>query len=79
MEKIWHKTAEGDYPKVFGEYEHQYYPQIPCLVLLERQQMYGVRYWNVTEECWDDEDCDDYCCDKEGVVEWAYLDDLTKL
>ena len=37
---------------------------------------YGVRYWNVTEQCWDDEECDDYECSKDAIDEWAYLDDL---
>ena len=29
---------------------------------------YGVRYWNVTEQCWDDEECDDYECSKDAIV-----------
>lgn len=34
---------------------------------------YGVRYWNVTEKCWDDEECDDYECSKDAIEEWACL------
>ena len=79
MEKIWHKTAKGDYPKVFAPYSQESYPQIPCLVFMEKPRGYGVRFWNVTEECWDDEECDDYYCDKDNVSEWAYLDELAKL
>lgn len=74
MDKKWHYTKDGDYPVVFGEYINQSYPQIPCLVL--RNGMYGVRYWNVTEECWDDEECDDYFCDKDGIEHWKYLDPI---
>ena len=73
MEK-WHYTEKGDYPKVFGDYKHQRYPQIPCLV--EYKRTYCVRYWNVTEECWDDEECDDFFCDKEDVTRWMYIDPL---
>ena len=70
-----HKTAFGDYPKPYGEYLNQDYPQIPCLVF---SYFIGIRYFNVTEQCWDDEDCDDYCMDKNSVDEWVYLDDIIK-
>ena len=43
---------------------------------LLRLYMKHHRYWNVTVQCWDDEECDDYECDKEAVEEWAYLDDI---
>ncbi len=74
---LFHKTSE-EVPQVYGEYESEHYPQIPCLVkgYLSTGYGYGVRYWNVTEQCWDDEECDDYECDKDKVEEWAYLDEL---
>ena len=78
MKKIWYFTDKDGYPKVFGKYENKHYPQIPCLVQTKRRD-YGVRYWNVTEECWDDEECDDYYCDKDFVVKWAYLDKLINI
>ena len=74
MDKKWHYTKDGDYPVIFGEYEKKHYPQIPCLV--ELRGGYGVRYWNPTEECWDDEECDDYECEKDSVERWMYLDPL---
>ena len=75
--KIWHYTKDNDYPVVFGKYENEQYPQIPCLVELEMPgSWYGVRFWNATLKCWDNEECDDYSCDKEGVVRWMYLDVL---
>lgn len=77
MEKIWHKTKEGDYPKVFGEYCEKQYPQIPCLV--EFKYKYCICYWNVVEDCWDDEEGDDYFCRKEDITRWDYLEDLINL
>lgn len=74
---LFHKTKD-EVPQAYGKYEDEVYPQIPCLVKghLSTGYGYGVRYWNVTEQCWDDEECDDYECDKEAVEEWAYLDDI---
>lgn len=59
-------------------HKNEVYPQIPCLVKgqLSTGYGYGVRYWNVECQVWDDEECDDYECDKEAVEEWAYLDDI---
>ena len=74
INNIWHHTKDGDYPTLIGAYANQNYPQIPCLI--KDKQGYGIRYWNVTEQCWDDEECDDYYCDKEAVTMWAYLDDI---
>lgn len=70
----WHYTNQGDYPIATGEYLQNTYPQIPCLVLY--RGMYCVRYWNVTEECWDDEECDDFFCRKDMVDKWLYIDDI---
>lgn len=73
----WHYTKDNDYPKILNKYITQRYPQIPCLVL--RNGMYGVRYWNVTEQCWDDEQCDDYDCAPNEVEKWLYIDLLEAL
>lgn len=70
----WHYPQKGEYPVIYGEYEHKHYPQIPCLVF--HRGMYGVRFWNCTEECWDDEECDDFYCSKEEVEKWMYIDSL---
>ena len=68
----WHTPEEE--PKPTGRYAEQSYPQIPCLVELIHFG-YGVRYWNVKEKCWDDEACDDYCCDMDKVKRWAYIEE----
>ena len=72
MDNKWHYTENDDYPVVFGKYEEHVYPQIPCLV----DGPFGVRYWNVREQCWDTEDADDYFCDKNQITRWRYLDAL---
>lgn len=72
MGNKWHYTENDDYPVVFGKYEKHVYPQIPWLV----DGPFGVRYWNVKEQCWDDEDGDDYFCDKNQITRWRYLDAL---
>ena len=69
-----HYTKDNDYPQIFGRYENQNYPQIPCLI--DEPGGYGVRYWNVTEDCWDDEECNDFYCAKNEVIRWRYLDSL---
>lgn len=76
LDNKWHYADKNDYPEVFGQYENEHYPQIPCLV--EDIGFFGIRYWNVTEQCWDDEDADDYFCSKESIVRWRYLDSLLK-
>ena len=77
INSVWHEMKE-EVPQIYGDYGDSIYPQIPCLVVghLSTGYGYGVRYWNVTEQCWDDEECDDYECDKDKIEEWAYLDDL---
>lgn len=72
MEIKWHYTKDNDYPQILNKYQNQHYPQIPCLVFYNG--FYGVRWWNATEQCWDDEECDDYFCDKEKVDKWLYID-----
>ncbi len=69
---------KNDVPQVYGEYEHKIAPSIPCLVkgYLSTGYGYGVRYWNVEYEVWDNEDADDYECDADKIEKWAYLDDF---
>lgn len=76
---LFHKTKD-EVPQPIGDYANEVYPQIPCLVKgqLSTGYGYGVRYWNVECQVWDDEECDDYECDKDSVEEWCYLDDLTQ-
>ena len=75
MDKKWHYTEKGEYPVIFGEYEHKVYPQIPCLVQ-KKNGDHCILYWNCTEECWDDEEADDYYCEKEAIIRWMYLDPI---
>ena len=77
INSVWHDMKK-EVPQVYGEYENEVAPSIPCLVrgYLSTGYGYGVRYWNVSYEVWDDEECDDYECDKDNIEEWAYLDDL---
>ena len=72
MDNKWHYTENNEYPVVFGKYKNQHYQQIPCLV--EYVGFFGIRYWNATQECWDDEEADDYFCDKDSIIRWKYLD-----
>ena len=72
MDNKWHYTENNEYPVVFGKYKNQHYQQIPCLV--EYVGFFGIRYWNVNQECWDDEEADDYFCDKDSIIRWKYLD-----
>lgn len=77
INEVWHDMEE-EVPKVYGEYEDKVAPSIPCLVrgYLSTGYGYGIRYWNVDYEVWDDEQADDYECDKNNIECWAYLDDL---
>ena len=76
IKSVWHDMKK-EIPQPLGMYAEQHYPQIPCLVYgISEGCGYGIRFWNVTEKCWDDEECDDYYCDKEKIEKWAYLDDL---
>lgn len=74
MDNKWHYTDNGEYPVVFGQYEKEDYPEIPCLV--EDLGFFGIRYWDVTEQCWNDEQADEYFCDKDRIIRWRYLDAL---
>lgn len=74
---LFHKTKD-EVPQPIGDYANEIYPQIPCLVKghLATGYGYGVRYWNVKCQVWDDGECDDFECKKDAVEEWAYLDDI---
>lgn len=75
--KLFHKTTDM-LPELLDKYKDDIYPEIPCLVRGNLSTGYGigVRYWNVTSQCWDDEECDDKECEVYDVDEWAYLDDI---
>lgn len=77
INSVWHDMGK-EVPQVYGEYEDKVAPSIPCLVrgYLSTGYGYGVRYWNVAYEVWDDEEADDYECGKDKIECWAYLDDL---
>ena len=77
IESVWHDMGK-DVPQVYGEYENKIAPSIPCLVkgYLSTGYGYGVRYWNVEYEVWDDEEADDFECNADKIEKWAYLDDL---
>ena len=74
MDNKWHYTENNEYPVVFGKYKNQHYQQITCLV--EYVGFFVIRYWNVTQECWDDEEADDYFCDKDSIIRLRYLDSI---
>lgn len=76
INSVWHDASER--PQIYGEYENDLYPKIPCLVLghLSTGYGYGVRYWNVAEQVWDDEQSDYFGCTMYLIEKWAYLDDL---
>lgn len=77
INSVWHDMKK-EVPQVYGEYENEVTPSIPCLVkgYLSTGYGYGVRYWNVAYEVWDDEQADDFECHKYQIEYWAYLDDL---
>ena len=77
IDSAWH-DMEKEVPQVYGEYENKIAPSIPCLVrgYLSTGYGYGVRYWNVDYEVWDDEEADDFECKADKIEEWAYLSDL---
>lgn len=77
INSVWH-DMEKEVPQVYGKYENEIAPSIPCLVrgYLSTGYGYGVRYWNVSYEVWDDEEADDFECKKDEIEEWCYLDDL---
>lgn len=43
-----------------------------CLVIYRGDLC--IRVWNAHYQCWDDEEGDDYFCDKDKVEKWISLD-----
>lgn len=78
MNKIWYNTKKGEYPVATGKYEKDSYPQIPCLIK-NGHYLVGIRYFNITEDCWDDDQCDDYDADKDKYEQWCYIDDIMNM
>ena len=69
----WHYTKQNDYPQPReGRGEND---EFQCLVYNRGQ--YQMLYWNCYYECWDDEQGDDYECDKDCVEKWEYLEHIT--
>lgn len=62
----WNKTIEG-------------VPQSDVKVLACYHGFYKLLVWNSTYECWDDEEGDDYFCDKEQVSYWMSLPEMPKV
>lgn len=62
----WNKTIEG-------------VPQNDVKVLACYYGFYKLLVWNSTYECWDDEEGDDYFCDKEQVSHWMPLPEMPKV
>lgn len=62
----WNKTIEG-------------VPQNDVKVLACYHGFYKLLVWNSTYECWDDEERDDYFCDKEQVSHWMFLPEMPKV
>ena len=64
----WKYPSKEEYPQPNQKEKDE----IRCLVF--RNGWYQILCWNVYYECWDDEEGDDYCCDKDQVKKWEYLD-----
>lgn len=54
-------------------------PQSDVKVLACYHGFYKLLVWNSTYECWDDEEGDDYFCDKEQVSYWMSLPEMPKV
>lgn len=69
----WNK-CEDSLPKKVDD-EHVY-----CLVI-DNTKGLVIRPYNTRDECWDDEDADDYYCDASGskITKWVTLEDLMLL
>ena len=74
LDNKWHYTKDKDYPTMEEQGVNED-PSIQCLVV---RKGFGacVLSWNPYYTCWDDEDGDDYECDKDDVVRWRYIDSL---
>lgn len=62
----WNKTTEG-------------VPQNTVKVLACYRGFYKLLVWNSVYECWDDEEGDDYFCEKEQVSYWMPLPEMPKV
>ena len=62
----WRKTSE-ELPS--NEYKNEVMPQTLCLTKSKR---YGIKLlaYNHSYDVWDDEDLDDYVCDRDDIEEW---------
>jgi len=61
------QTQDDEYPKV----------DTPCLVIFHSTPT--ILVWNANFEAWDDEDGDDYFCDKEDIEKWYPLNKITTM
>lgn len=69
----WHYTKDNDYPQPReGKGKED---SFQCFVFRARE--YRILTWNCYYDCWDDEEGDDYLCDKEAVEKWISLDEIT--
>lgn len=68
----WKETNKNEYPDI-NLFPNRLY-DIPCLV----HSKYGfmILWWNAEYKCWDNEQGDDYYCDKELIDKWEYLDKI---
>lgn len=66
----WKATKDG-VPEKSGKLN---YEQIPCLVI--HDGCITVLCWNCEDECWDDEEGDDYECDADEVDYYIPLSDI---
>ena len=66
----WKYTSKGEYPQPSQKEKDE----IRCLVF--RKGWHQILCWNAHYECWDDEEGDDYFCDKEQVEKWEYLENI---
>lgn len=68
----WKATKDG-LPAKPGKanYEHVY-----CLVITKAGRI-KILAWNCEENCWDDEQGDDYACEPEGVTHYVILSELS--
>lgn len=66
----WKYTEKGEYPQPNQKEKDE----IRCLVF--HKGYTRILCWNTHYECWDDEEGDDYYCNKELVEKWEYLDSI---
>lgn len=70
----WHYIKDNDYPQPREDKGDS--DEFQCLV--ERKKgWFQLLYWNCYYQCWDDEQGDDNECDKDQVIRWVSLDEIT--